>query len=594
MREALESPRSKVTLASLAYSANMGPGTGFRLANDDLFRSAKGVSRRRLVETYGDLEVVGATAAAETDLSGQLTGNVYGRVALGLEEDIPDPDACQTPISEMLEIAIRAENYDVSDERIENKDGRRLVYIDPDTHLASLAYRVEFFYAGQRVVSRPAYFIDACNRSVLLHFDQIQNVSVARDSMGAQACACNPSAAGIGGNPKTGRIEYNKDGRCLAVQVSGTTCTMSNTYGYVVDNQQTRDRFRTRPVRFTCRNGYSDPVNGAFGVASDAFYFGTITGRLYVEKYGIRALPYPPRIVIHYGSCYQNAFWDGTDMYFGDGCSTLYPLVSQDIVAHELAHGITSRNSRLFYSLQSGGINEAFSDISGEIADKFGHGSNDWMVGYELYKRDRPLRYFINPPDDGRSISHVRDYSSSLGVHSTSGIYNHAFYQMVAIEGLPIYHAYKCFLDSNLQCWQSLTQFWEGACCVMQMCYDNGYDVIKVRSAFSRVGIYLFRCDFDGFSSIVKSGETRREILVSATRNPILAVENAGDGRVSVTAEAQDLFSTVDIEVVEDAGGEVVLVSGSGSVDVESELDTVYVRLSSPKADDVKVDMKVA
>ncbi|XP_070194508.1 elastase-like isoform X2 [Littorina saxatilis] len=89
------------------------------------------------------------------------------------------------------------------------------------------------------------------------------------------------------------------------------------------------------------------------------FYFGDSTGALYEQWYA-------PRLRIHYSRCYQNAFWNGRDMTFGDGCSALYPLVSQDVVAHELGHGITDRYSDLYYSGQSGGINEAFSDMSEE------------------------------------------------------------------------------------------------------------------------------------------------------------------------------------------------------------------------------------
>ncbi|XP_035825718.1 elastase-like [Aplysia californica] len=599
LRGSLQQRKSQVTLSSLASSTNMDAGTGFRNANDNMFRSAKGVGRRRLVETYGGLDVFGATAMAETDLAtGDLTGNVFGHVAFGLQNDIPDPDACQRPISEVLEIAIRAENYDINDPHIERKDGRRLVYVDPDSLMASLAYRVEFFYANQRVVSRPAYFIDACNSSVLLHFDQVKNVSLGREVRQDDPCPepseCDPSAAGVGGNPKTGKITYNQNGLCLATEKSGDTCTMRNEFAVVIDNEQTTERDRTTPVSFTCDEGYDDGVNQAFGVASDALFYGTKTGLLYEEKYDMRALPYAPRLVVHFDSCFDNAFWDGTDMYFGDGCRTFYPLVNQDVVTHELAHGITTRNSDLVYALQPGGINEAFSDISGEIGDMFNRGSNDWLVGYELFKdEDRSLRYFINPPDDGVSIKHVRDYRIGMDVHFSSGVFNHAFYQLVAVEGMPIYDAYKCFLDANLECWGQSTRFWSGACCVMQMCYDNGFDHEMVRRAFRKVGIYLFLCDHDAVSTVIKSGETRSEVLVSASRNPILAVENKSGGRVSVTAEAADL-STVHMEVATESRAEDVFVSGSGSVDVESDLDTVYVRLTSSSADDIKVAVTVA
>ncbi|GFO49667.1 hemagglutinin/protease [Plakobranchus ocellatus] len=162
--------------------------------------------------------------------------------------------------------------------------------------------------------------------------------------------SCSPYAYGLGGNPKTGRREYGSSGLCLPVPnpVFGR-CRMESDYCKVVDNQRSTDSNRQTVISFTCNNGYSDGRNGAYGVASDAFFYGHLTGRFHQEKYNFRALSWTPRMVVHYGSCYDNAFWDGRDMYFGDGCSTFYPLVSQDVIAHELAHGITSTNSNLVY-----------------------------------------------------------------------------------------------------------------------------------------------------------------------------------------------------------------------------------------------------
>lgn len=67
--------------------------------------------------------------------------------------------------------------------------------------------------------------------------------------------------------------------------------------------------------------------------------------------------------VHYYGNGYENAFWDGQAMTFGDGRSRFYPLVSLDVSAHEVSHGFTELNSGLVY--ESGGINEAFSDMAG-------------------------------------------------------------------------------------------------------------------------------------------------------------------------------------------------------------------------------------
>ncbi|XP_012937916.1 uncharacterized protein LOC106011749 [Aplysia californica] len=173
-REALASrdKRAAVSFASLAGDAHLGVFSSFRAANDDIVETPKGVSRRRLKQTFGDLEVIGASAEAESDQTGHLTGHMYGSVATGLVKDIPDPEACQRSIDEMLEIAITGEHYDVNDPNIDNKDGRRVVWVDSETHVGSLAYRVEFLYVSSDIISRPAYYINACTKDVIVSFDQ--------------------------------------------------------------------------------------------------------------------------------------------------------------------------------------------------------------------------------------------------------------------------------------------------------------------------------------------------------------------------------------------------------------------------------------
>lgn len=599
------------TIRNLA-STMFGPGNGntFRPTTDEVVPSSKGVNRKRLTQTFHGIDVLGTMAEAEVGLDGEPTGQMYGAVAQGLDGDIPDAHACEKNVESMIALAMVSEGIDPSDSHVTKKDGALYVYVDADTEKASLIYRVEFFYDNGDDFGYPAYYIDACDEFILFSFNQVQNATVPRaqrDQMYKRQneeddqceteqppppAACDPQATGVGGNGKTGAITYNVPGKCLEVERTGNLCVFSNSYAKVVDNQRSGNRNKQTVASFDCDQGYQDEVNGAFGVANDAFYFGTITGKLYTEKYNIRALPYAPRLVIHYNECYDNAFWDGTDMYFGDGCSTFFPLVNQDVVTHELGHGITSRNSNLEYRRQSGGINEAFSDISGEVAEVFGRGSNDWKVGFELFKSaNGALRYFINPPDDGRSIKHISSYSDSMDVHYSSGIYNHAFYQLVQIQGMDIFDAYKCFLTANLLTWRSTTGFQDGACNVMQACYDNGIDHEKVKDAFSVVGINLDSCDFAALTTIVAAGSPRDQIKVSATHKPILKID-LGQG-TSGNLEAYNSDSDqITLTVTSDAGGKDVIATGQNSITFTAQASYAYVKLSANSASDLTVTLK--
>ncbi len=132
---------------------------------------------------------------------------------------------------------------------------------------------------------------------------------------------------------------------------------------------------------------------------------------------------------VHFGSNYQNAFWDGMQMVFGDG------FVADDVVAHEMTHGVTEHESRLFYYYQSGAINEALSDIWGEFVDLTNGVGNDspevrWLIGEDL--AIGPIRSMKSPrqfgqPDRMRdSTTYYCGSGDNGGVHYNSGVANKA------------------------------------------------------------------------------------------------------------------------------------------------------------------------
>ncbi|MBI5483059.1 MAG: M4 family metallopeptidase [Deltaproteobacteria bacterium] len=134
---------------------------------------------------------------------------------------------------------------------------------------------------------------------------------------------------------------------------------------------------------------------------------------------------------------YQNAFWDGQQMVYGEG----YPA-APDVVAHELTHGITDRTSGLFYYMQSGAINESFSDLWGEFVQQKYHPSPDadkWLIGENLRGIGGPFRSMKDPgsygdPDRMSSALYAcgsgTATSDNGGVHYNSGINNKAVYLM--------------------------------------------------------------------------------------------------------------------------------------------------------------------
>ncbi|NOK10681.1 M4 family metallopeptidase [Corallococcus exercitus] len=142
---------------------------------------------------------------------------------------------------------------------------------------------------------------------------------------------------------------------------------------------------------------------------------------------------------VHYSNNYVNAYWDGTQMVYGDGDGVNASNLanSLDVTAHELTHAVTEHESNLTYSGESGGLNESFSDIFGAVCEWYGKGKviddNTWIVGDDVWTPSIPgdgLRYMKNPTQDGDSLDYYPDYGSGVDVHYSSGISNLAFYLM--------------------------------------------------------------------------------------------------------------------------------------------------------------------
>ena len=154
----------------------------------------------------------------------------------------------------------------------------------------------------------------------------------------------------------------------------------------------------------------------------------------------------------HYSRNYNNAFWDGSQMTYGDGDGVTFIPLSQDadVVAHELTHGVTERSSGLIYQNESGALNEAWSDIFGAAVDHATGASTPdtvvgsitpdiWLLGEDIYTPGTPgdaLRNMADPADEGDFDYYPTRYTGSSdngGVHWNSGIANLAF--VLLVEG---------------------------------------------------------------------------------------------------------------------------------------------------------------
>ncbi|KQV72803.1 peptidase [Nocardioides sp. Root122] len=142
----------------------------------------------------------------------------------------------------------------------------------------------------------------------------------------------------------------------------------------------------------------------------------------------------------HYGNGYVNAFWDGTKMTYGDGDGADFgPLVSLDVAGHEMSHGVTENSAGLTYSGESGGLNEATSDIFGTMVEFHAANANDpadYLIGEEFdLKNHLGFRRMDRPSSDGSSLDCWSSGAKNVDVHYSSGIGNHFFYLLAEGSG---------------------------------------------------------------------------------------------------------------------------------------------------------------
>jgi Zn-dependent metalloprotease len=299
-----------------------------------------------------------------------------------------------------------------------------------------LAHEVTF--SGIKADQTPTdmhYFVDARSGRILGQWDTIQTVVPGPD--GKTTCAGAVPSVGTGRSLTEGNVQVNTV-RCGtryqmmdATRGNGYTTNMAmRTWGLgsiFVDTDNTWGN-----------NALTDAATVAadahYGVSRTWDYYKNVHGRNGIANDGNGALSR-----VHYGRRYSNAFWsDGCFcMTFGDGDNgvTINPLIALDVAGHEMSHGVTSRTAGLVYSGESGGLNEASSDIFGTMVEFYANNPSDpadYLIGEKVYARNPTgtlaLRYMFKPSLDGASPD---CYSSGLGnldVHYSSGVANHFYY----------------------------------------------------------------------------------------------------------------------------------------------------------------------
>ncbi|HEX6292708.1 MAG TPA: M4 family metallopeptidase [Herpetosiphonaceae bacterium] len=404
---------------SKAYLRQQGNAHGLRDADTELaLRSAiqddLNQTHVRLDQTHNGVPVFGGQLVAQLDSSGVMSvgGRLYERARI-------DTRAALNP-SQAIKAAVDALGY--QGEFAHRPEAKLVVLPNQDgTAGATLTYSVRLEVEdGTDRTGHYQYFIDANTGSVVWSYNDIDYVT----------------ATGSGRSLYSGTVSINTD--------------------YTNSTYYLRDLTRGSMLTYTMRNGTSSGyyltdadnvwgnfansdedtagVDAHFGAAKTWDYFYNVHGRR-----GINGNGYTMNSRVHYGSNYNNAFWNGSLMTYGDGDGVRFiPLVSIDVVGHEITHGLTDFTADLIYSNESGAANESFSDIFGTAIEYYvgsvGGRSPDYLIGEDVYTPGTSgdaLRNMENPAAEGDPDHYSKRYTGTGdngGVHINSGIQNQAFY----------------------------------------------------------------------------------------------------------------------------------------------------------------------
>ncbi|MEK0420218.1 MAG: hypothetical protein RLZZ161_69 [Bacteroidota bacterium] len=159
-------------------------------------------------------------------------------------------------------------------------------------------------------------------------------------------------------------------------------------------------------------------------------YFSKEHSRNSFDAAGAKIISY-----VHYGTNYNNAFWNGSYMTYGDGDGSLFiPLTALDVCGHEIAHAVTTYTAGLVYSYESGALNESFSDIFGNTIEAWARPSKwSWIIGEDMTPSKKGIRSMLNPnafnhPKFYKGVSWYAGAGDNGGVHYNSGVQNYWYY----------------------------------------------------------------------------------------------------------------------------------------------------------------------
>ncbi|MFF7475902.1 M4 family metallopeptidase [Streptomyces sp. NPDC008092] len=402
-----------------ATAKAIGLGTQEKLVVKDVVKDADGTLHTRYERTYAGLPVLGGDLVVDTAKSGATERVIKANNAtLKVADLTPAKTAASAEKTALTAARTLGSTKSAAD------GARKVIWAGSGKPV--LAY--ETIVGGFQDDGTPNQLhviTDAATGKKLFQYQGIENVTGTGNTQYSGTVSLSTTQSGSTYNltdgDRGGHKTYN-----LNHGTSGTGTLFSqssNTWG-----------------NGTTSNAATAGADAHYGAAETWDFYKNTFGRSGIKNNGVGAYSR-----VHYGNSYVNAFWDDGCfcMTYGDGSGNADPLTALDVAGHEMSHGVTSNTAGLNYSGESGGLNEATSDIFGTGVEFYAANSSDvgdYLIGekIDINGDGTPLRYMDKPSKDGGSADYWSSSVGGLDVHYSSGVANHFFYLLSEGSGAKV------------------------------------------------------------------------------------------------------------------------------------------------------------
>jgi Zn-dependent metalloprotease/subtilisin-like proprotein convertase family protein len=399
-----------------SHSTAVRAGTGDAYRADRTVVDRNGSTHVRYTRTYHGLRVTGGDFVVHTTKDGAFAG-----ASVGLDAPLT-LDTTPTVTSTQAHAAAEHAFHGTI-----TATGTPELLVDASTGSGVLAWEtvVSGWQPDGQLPSRLHVIVNASTGAVIGSYDEIEAVAGTGNTRHAGAVAIDTTQTDTGYallDPSHGL---------------GSACDMHND----VDACEPFTDADNVWGDGTAANRQTAAAEAYYGAANTFDYFKNVHGRegILGDGNGVYSR-------VHYGTSFENAFWDGTQMTYGDGLNDANPYTTLDITAHEMTHGVTEALvvGGMHYPVEAGGLNEATSDIFGTMAEFYANNATD-VGDYNLGDTANvngdgtPIRYMWSPNTDGYGQSCWSTATNTVDPHNAAGVGDHFYFDLAEGTGATAY-----------------------------------------------------------------------------------------------------------------------------------------------------------